>query len=171
MAYREYKGRIGGMNHWLFAQDDFAHIIERPFRGEQYARVINGSGIVKGEQKYPKGYQEMIIPELKRRADFFKEIQARLARRVRYLHGLFLHCLPFQLYDKIAMDGQWILADSAPSGGVKSYRYRRLLRRESRRTEKTLPRSQSEQDRRRGHRRLCRRRIRRISCRVSFAYL
>ncbi|MFC1811617.1 tetrahydrofolate dehydrogenase/cyclohydrolase catalytic domain-containing protein [Thermodesulfobacteriota bacterium] len=76
MAYREYKDRIGGMNHWLFAQDDFEHIIDRPFRGEQYTRVINGSGIVKGEQKYPKGYQEMIIPELKRRADFFKEVPA-----------------------------------------------------------------------------------------------
>ena len=76
MAYREYKDRIGGMNHWLFAQDDFEHLIDRPFRGEQYTRVINGSGIVKGEQKYPKGYQEMIIPELKRRADFFKEVPA-----------------------------------------------------------------------------------------------
>ncbi len=76
MAYREYKDRIGGMNHWLFAQEDFKHIIARPFRGEEYSTVINGSGIVKGEQKYPKGYQETIIPELKRRADFFKEVPA-----------------------------------------------------------------------------------------------
>jgi methylenetetrahydrofolate dehydrogenase (NADP+)/methenyltetrahydrofolate cyclohydrolase len=76
MAYREYKDRIGGINHWLFAQEEFRHIISRPFRGEEYARVINGSGVVKGEQKYPKGYQEMIIPELKRRADFFSEIPA-----------------------------------------------------------------------------------------------
>ena len=76
MAYREYKDRIGGINHWLFAQDDFKHIISRPFRGEDYTTVINGSGVVKGEQKYPKGYQEMIIPELKRRADFFKEVPA-----------------------------------------------------------------------------------------------
>ena len=76
MAYRNYKDRIGGMNHWLFAQEDFKHIISRPFRGEDYTTVINGSGIVKGEQKYPKGYQEIIIPELKRRADFFKEVPA-----------------------------------------------------------------------------------------------
>lgn len=76
MAYREYKDRIGGINHWLFAQDEFKHIIARPFRGEDYTTVINGSGVVKGEQKYPKGYQEMIIPELKRRADFFKEVPA-----------------------------------------------------------------------------------------------
>jgi 5,10-methylene-tetrahydrofolate dehydrogenase/methenyl tetrahydrofolate cyclohydrolase len=76
MAYREYKDRIGGINHWLFAQEDFKHIISRPFRGEEYTTVINGSGVVKGEQKYPRGYQEMIIPELKRRADFFKEIPA-----------------------------------------------------------------------------------------------
>jgi len=76
MAYREYKDRIGGINHWLFTQDDFRHIISRSFRGEEYAAVINGSGIVKGEQKFPKGYQEMIIPELKRRADFFREIPA-----------------------------------------------------------------------------------------------
>lgn len=76
MAYREYNDRIGGMNHWLFTQDDFKHIISRPFRGEDYTSVINGSGVVKGEQKYPKGYQEMIIPELKRRADFFREIPA-----------------------------------------------------------------------------------------------
>lgn len=76
MAYREYKERIGGINHWLFAQKDFNHIISRPFRGEDYTTVINGSGVVKGEQKYPKGYQEMIIPELKRRAEFFKEVPA-----------------------------------------------------------------------------------------------
>jgi 5,10-methylene-tetrahydrofolate dehydrogenase/methenyl tetrahydrofolate cyclohydrolase len=76
MAYREYKDRIGGINHWLFSQDEFKHIIARPFRGEEYSRVINGSGVVKGEQKYPRGYQEMIIPELKRRADFFSEIPA-----------------------------------------------------------------------------------------------
>jgi len=76
MAYREYNDRIGGINHWLFSQEEFKHIISRPFRGEDYSRVINGSGIVKGEQKYPKGYQEMIIPELLRRADFFKEIPA-----------------------------------------------------------------------------------------------
>ncbi|MEN8263436.1 MAG: tetrahydrofolate dehydrogenase/cyclohydrolase catalytic domain-containing protein [Nitrospirota bacterium] len=76
MAYREYKDRIGGMNHWLFAQEDFKHIISRPFRGEEYTTVINGSGVVKGEQKYPKGYQEIIIPELKKRADFFKEVPA-----------------------------------------------------------------------------------------------
>ena len=76
MSYREYKERIGGINHWLFAQEDFKHIISRPFRGEDYTAVINGSGIVKGEQKYPKGYQEMIIPELKRRADFFSEVPA-----------------------------------------------------------------------------------------------
>ncbi len=76
MAYREYHDRIGGMNHWLFAQEDFKHIISRPFRGEEYTSVINGSGVVKGEQKYPKGYQEIIIPELKRRADFFKEVPA-----------------------------------------------------------------------------------------------
>ena len=76
MAYRNYTDRIGGMNHWLFAQDEFKHLIDRPFRGEDYSNVINGSGIVKGEQKYPKGYQEIIIPELKRRADFFSEITA-----------------------------------------------------------------------------------------------
>ncbi len=76
MSYRNYKDRIGGMNHWLFAQDDFKHLISRPFRGEEYNNVINGSGIVKGEQKYPMGYQETIIPELKKRADFFKEIPA-----------------------------------------------------------------------------------------------
>ena len=76
MAYREYKDRIGGINHWLFSQDEFKHVIPRPFRGEEYASVINGSGVVKGEQKYPKGYQDVIIPELKRRADFFSEIPA-----------------------------------------------------------------------------------------------
>ncbi len=76
MSYREYKDRIGGINHWLFAQEEFKHIISRPFRGQDYTTVINGSGVVKGEQKYPKGYQEMIIPELKRRADFFKEVPA-----------------------------------------------------------------------------------------------
>jgi methylenetetrahydrofolate dehydrogenase (NADP+)/methenyltetrahydrofolate cyclohydrolase len=76
MAYREYHDRIGGINHWLFSQDEFKHTIERPFRGENYTNVINGSGVVKGEQKYPKGYQEIIIPELKRRADFFREIPA-----------------------------------------------------------------------------------------------
>jgi len=76
MAYREYKERIGGINHWLFAQEDFKHIISRPFRGEDYTNVINGSGVVKGEQVYPKGYQEMIIPELKRRAEFFREVPA-----------------------------------------------------------------------------------------------
>ncbi len=76
MSYRAYNDRIGGMNHWLFAQDEFKHLISRPFRGEEYSNVINGSGIVKGEQKYPKGYQEIIIPELKRRADFFSEIPA-----------------------------------------------------------------------------------------------
>ncbi len=76
MAYREYNARIGGINHWLFAQEDFDHIISRPFRGEQYDKVINGSGVVKGEQKYPKGFQDVIIPELKKRADFFGEIPA-----------------------------------------------------------------------------------------------
>jgi 5,10-methylene-tetrahydrofolate dehydrogenase/methenyl tetrahydrofolate cyclohydrolase len=76
MAFREYNDRIGGINHWLFRQDEFKHIIARPFRGEEYANVINGSGVVKGEQKYPRGYQEIIIPELKRRADFFSEIPA-----------------------------------------------------------------------------------------------
>ncbi len=76
MGYRNYKDRIGGINHWLFSQDEFKHIIARPFRGEEYTTVINGSGVVKGEQKYPKGYQEMIIPELKKRVDFFKEISA-----------------------------------------------------------------------------------------------
>ncbi|UCH81214.1 MAG: bifunctional 5,10-methylenetetrahydrofolate dehydrogenase/5,10-methenyltetrahydrofolate cyclohydrolase [Nitrospiraceae bacterium] len=76
MSYREYNDRIGGMNHWLFAQEEFKHLISRPFRGEDYSNVINGSGVVKGEQKYPMGYQEMIIPELKRRADFFGDIPA-----------------------------------------------------------------------------------------------
>lgn len=76
MAYREYHDRIGGINHWLFAQKEFNHIISRPFRGEEYSHVINGSGVVKGEQKYPKGYQDVIIPELKRRSDFLSEISA-----------------------------------------------------------------------------------------------
>ncbi|MBC8412084.1 MAG: hypothetical protein ISR96_09000 [Nitrospira sp.] len=76
MGYRNYNDRIGGINHWLFAQDEYKHLISRPFRGAEYDNVINGSGIVKGEQKYPKGYQEMLIPELKKRADFFKEISA-----------------------------------------------------------------------------------------------
>jgi len=76
MAYRNYNGRIGGLNHWLFAQDEFNHIISRSFRGEEYSNVINGSGAVKGEQKYPKGYQDIIIPELKRRSDFLSEIPA-----------------------------------------------------------------------------------------------
>lgn len=76
MAYRKYNGRIGGLNHWLFQQDEFRHVIERPFRGETYGKVINGSGIVKGEQKYPKGYQDVIIPELKRWAEFFGEVSA-----------------------------------------------------------------------------------------------
>ena len=76
MAYREYKDRIGGINHWLFSQDEFKHVIPRPFRGEEYAAVINGSGVVKGEQKYPKGYQDVIIPELSRRSAFLNEISA-----------------------------------------------------------------------------------------------
>ncbi len=76
MAYREYKDRIGGINHWLFSQDEFKHVISRPFRGEEYATVINGSGVVKGEQKYPRGYQDVIIPELRRRSDFLNEISA-----------------------------------------------------------------------------------------------
>lgn len=76
MAYREYGARIGGMNHWLFAQDEFNHLISRPFRGENYSNVINGSGVVKGEQKYPKGYQDVIIPELNRRSGFLSEIPA-----------------------------------------------------------------------------------------------
>ncbi len=76
MSYRAYNDRIGGINHWLFSQEEFKHLISRPFRGEDYSNVINGSGVVKGEQKYPKGYQEMIIPELKRRADFFSEVPA-----------------------------------------------------------------------------------------------
>lgn len=76
MAYREYNDRIGGINHWLFAQDDFKHLISRSFRGEEYYNVINGSGVVKGEQKFPKGYQDVIIPELKRRSDFLNEIPA-----------------------------------------------------------------------------------------------
>ena len=76
MAYRNYFSRIGGLNHWLFAQDDFNHLISRPFRGEDYSNVINGSGVVKGEQKYPKGYQDVIIPELSRRSAFLSEIPA-----------------------------------------------------------------------------------------------
>jgi 5,10-methylene-tetrahydrofolate dehydrogenase/methenyl tetrahydrofolate cyclohydrolase len=76
MAYRNYNGRIGGLNHWLFANDEFHHLISRPFRGENYDNVINGSGVVKGELKYPKGYQEVIIPELKNRSDFLSEISA-----------------------------------------------------------------------------------------------
>jgi 5,10-methylene-tetrahydrofolate dehydrogenase/methenyl tetrahydrofolate cyclohydrolase len=76
VAYREYNDRIGGINHWLFAQEEFKHIISRPFRGEEYTGVINGSGIVKGEQKYPKGYQDVIIPELSRRSAFLSEISA-----------------------------------------------------------------------------------------------
>ncbi|MBI4650821.1 bifunctional 5,10-methylenetetrahydrofolate dehydrogenase/5,10-methenyltetrahydrofolate cyclohydrolase [Candidatus Desantisbacteria bacterium] len=76
MAYREYSDRIGGINHWLFAQKEFNHLISRSFRDENYSKVINGSGLIKDQQKYPKGYQEMIIPELKKRADFFKEIPA-----------------------------------------------------------------------------------------------
>lgn len=76
MAYRQYKSRIGGINHWLFSQEEFKHIISRPFRGEEYSKVINGSGVVKGEQKYPKGYQDILIPELKRRSDFLREIPA-----------------------------------------------------------------------------------------------
>jgi len=76
MAYRKYQGRIGGLNHWLFAQDEFKHLISRPFRGEQYTSVINGSGAAKGEQQYPKGYQDVIIPELKRRAEFLSQVSA-----------------------------------------------------------------------------------------------
>jgi len=76
MAYRNYNARIGGLNHWLFAQDDFKHLISRPFRGEEYDSVINGSGVVKGEQKYPKGYQDVIIPELSRRSAFLSEVPA-----------------------------------------------------------------------------------------------
>jgi 5,10-methylene-tetrahydrofolate dehydrogenase/methenyl tetrahydrofolate cyclohydrolase len=76
MAYREYNDRIGGINHWLFGQEEFKHIISRPFRGEEYSHVINGSGAVKGEQKYPKGYQDVIIPELNRRSDYLREIPA-----------------------------------------------------------------------------------------------
>ena len=76
MAYRDYISRIGGLNHWLFIQEEFEHLISRSFRGEDYTNVINGSGLVKGEQKYPKGYQDIIIPELKRRSDFLSEIPA-----------------------------------------------------------------------------------------------
>lgn len=79
MAYRNYDGRIGGLNHWLFANPEFKHLISRPFRGENYDNVINGSGVVKGEQKYPKGYQEVVIPELRRRSDFLSEIPALAA--------------------------------------------------------------------------------------------
>ncbi|MBN2000061.1 bifunctional 5,10-methylenetetrahydrofolate dehydrogenase/5,10-methenyltetrahydrofolate cyclohydrolase [candidate division KSB1 bacterium] len=74
MAYREYRSRIGGLNHWLCDNKEFKHIISRTFREEDYTNVINGSGVVKGEQKYPKGYQDIIIPELKRRSDFLSEI-------------------------------------------------------------------------------------------------
>ena len=76
MDYREYLSRIGGLNHWLFAQEEFKHVISRPFRNENYFNVINGSGVVTGEQKYPKGYQDVIIPELKRRSDFLSEVPA-----------------------------------------------------------------------------------------------
>jgi 5,10-methylene-tetrahydrofolate dehydrogenase/methenyl tetrahydrofolate cyclohydrolase len=76
MAYREYLSRIGGLNHWLFDQEEFKHLISRPFRNENYDNVINGSGVVKGEQKYPKGYQDVVIPELKQRSDFLREIPA-----------------------------------------------------------------------------------------------
>ncbi len=76
MAYREYKNRIGGLNHWLFKQEEFSHTISRSFRGEEYSNVVNGSGVVRGEQRFPKGYQDVIIPELRRRADFFSEIPA-----------------------------------------------------------------------------------------------
>ncbi len=76
MAYRNYNDRIGGINHWLFAQEEFKHIISRSFRGEEYSSVINGSGAVKGEQKYPKGYQDVIVPELRRRSDFLSRIPA-----------------------------------------------------------------------------------------------
>ncbi|UCD34562.1 MAG: bifunctional 5,10-methylenetetrahydrofolate dehydrogenase/5,10-methenyltetrahydrofolate cyclohydrolase [Nitrospiraceae bacterium] len=76
MAYREYHDRIGGINHWLFAQEEFRHIISRSFRDQEYTAVINGSGSVKGEQKFPMGYQDVIIPELKRRSDFLREIPA-----------------------------------------------------------------------------------------------
>ncbi len=76
MAYRNYMSRIGGMNHWLFAQKEFEHLISRSFRGENYTNVINGSGVVKGEQKYPLGYQDVLIKELKRRSEFFSEVPA-----------------------------------------------------------------------------------------------
>jgi len=76
MAYRNYNDRIGGINHWLIAQDEFKHLISRSFRGQEYTSVINGSGAVKNEQKFPVGYQDIIIPELKRRSDFLAEIPA-----------------------------------------------------------------------------------------------
>lgn len=76
MAYRNYNDRIGGLNHWLFIQDEFKHVISRSFRGQEYSSVINGSGAVKNEQKFPVGYQDIIIPELKRRSDFLAEIPA-----------------------------------------------------------------------------------------------
>lgn len=76
MGYRNYGGNIGGINHWLFAQQDFEHIISRSFRKEKYERVINGSGVVKGEQKYPQGYQDVLIPELSRRSEFIGQIPA-----------------------------------------------------------------------------------------------
>ncbi|MBI4734285.1 MAG: bifunctional 5,10-methylenetetrahydrofolate dehydrogenase/5,10-methenyltetrahydrofolate cyclohydrolase [Rubrobacteridae bacterium] len=76
MAYREYTARIGGMNHWLFAQDEYKHLISRSFRDQSYDNVINGSGVVGGEQKLPKGYQDVIIPELRKRSEFIKEIPA-----------------------------------------------------------------------------------------------
>jgi 5,10-methylene-tetrahydrofolate dehydrogenase/methenyl tetrahydrofolate cyclohydrolase len=76
MAYRQYSARIGGMNHWLFANTEYEHVIKRSFRDSDYDNVINGSGVVNGEQRYPKGYQDVIIPELKRRSDFLSEISA-----------------------------------------------------------------------------------------------
>ncbi|MBN2440957.1 MAG: bifunctional 5,10-methylenetetrahydrofolate dehydrogenase/5,10-methenyltetrahydrofolate cyclohydrolase [Spirochaetales bacterium] len=76
MAYRKYYDRIGGINHWLFAQGEFKHKITRSFRDMEYTAVINGSGLVKGEQTYPRGFQETIIPELKRRGEFLGEIKA-----------------------------------------------------------------------------------------------
>jgi methylenetetrahydrofolate dehydrogenase (NADP+) / methenyltetrahydrofolate cyclohydrolase len=76
MAYRDYNARIGGVNHWLFSQDDYKHLISRSFRDKNYDNVINGSGVVNGEQKFPKGYQDVIITELKRRSEFIGEIPA-----------------------------------------------------------------------------------------------
>jgi 5,10-methylene-tetrahydrofolate dehydrogenase/methenyl tetrahydrofolate cyclohydrolase len=64
------------MNHWLFANKEYEHTIKRSFRDSEYDNVINGSGVVNGEQKYPKGYQDVIIPELKRRSEFLSEISA-----------------------------------------------------------------------------------------------